>query len=405
MRDAAAERLLQGQAWDDFCETLKAAGRMIERFPEETGELERTEWYRYLTRIARNGFERFVENCEPERPRLRDAPWRQSINVQCPDQDHLMAEFVDGRHAYRIRGNRGTLPYFVMAVWTAPQPADLGARDWAARGVDGLADFDPTNLTTTSFLKSDDIRFDADGNFEVIVAREKPGDADWLPLDEDSTGILVRTVHHVREQETPPTMTIERLDRPAPRPLRPGELSDGLAKAGQTVLGYAEQVRDWWADRLPPEANRIVFSEGTYLSNGGVLDRLHGFGRWRKARDEALVVRFAPPDCEYWILQLCNLWHENLDVYEDGQGYITKFTARHEDDGGILAVIADADPGVGGNWIDSFEHELGVFSLRLIKPTGAPPVTIHRVALDALRRDGLRALDAAEPIESGEVVA
>ena len=36
-------------------------------------------------RLTRNGFERFVENSEPERPRLRDAPWRGSINVQCPD--------------------------------------------------------------------------------------------------------------------------------------------------------------------------------------------------------------------------------------------------------------------------------------------------------------------------------
>ena len=169
------------------------------------------------------------------------------------------------------------------------------------------------------------------------------------------------------------------------------------------MLGYAEQVRDWWADRLPPEPNRIVFSEGTYLSNGGVLDRLHGFGRWRKERDEALVVRFTPPECEYWIFQLCNLWHENLDVYEDGQGYLTKFDTRFEEDGSVLAVIADSDPGVGGCWIDSFAHTVGVFSLRLIKPTGGPPVTLHRVALERLRDRGLAALEGVEPIVSGEV--
>ncbi|HPG28970.1 MAG TPA: hypothetical protein PLW10_25285, partial [Myxococcota bacterium] len=157
----ARERLLRGLAWDDFCDTLKQAGRLVEAFDDGQGggpsDLERAEWYRFLSRMVRNGFERMIENCEPERPRLRDAPWRQSINVQNPDQDHLMCEFEDGRHAYRITGDRGTLPYFVMATWTAPQPADLAARDWAASGVAGLAEFDPTNLETRSFLTSRDI--------------------------------------------------------------------------------------------------------------------------------------------------------------------------------------------------------------------------------------------------------
>ena len=404
MSDAASKRLLNGDAWDDFCETLKRAGHMLDEFPEDTSELDRAEWYRYLTRLARNGFERFVENCEPERPRLRDAPWRQSINVQNPDQDHLLCEFVNGEHEYRIVGDRGTLPYFVMAAWTAPQPEDLAERNWAERGVAGLAEFDPTNLTTTSFLKSDDIDFDANGDFEVLVSRQ-PHDGNWLALRDDSVGILVRTVHHDRAAETPPTLRIERLDAPAPRPTTPAEVSAGLAKAGQVVLGYAEQVRDWWADKLPPEPNRIVFSEGTYLSNGGVLDRLHGFGRWRKPREDALVVEFTPPECESWILQLCNLWHENLDVYEDGQGYVTKFNARYESDGSVRAVIADSDPGIGGNWIDSFAHTVAVFSLRFIKPTDAPGVTLHRVPLARLRAEGFACLEDSEKIVSGEVTA
>ena len=402
MDETASRRLLDGQAWEDFCESLKAAGRIIDRFGDEPGEIERAEWYRYLTRMARNGFERFVENCEPERPRLRDAPWRQSINVQCPDQDHFMCEFVNGAHEYRIRGNRGTLPYFVMAVWKAPQPGDLGARNWAERGADGLREFDPTNLTTTSFLMSDDIEFDADGNFEVIVS-QRERERNWLPLEADSTGVLIRTVHHDRASETPPVMQIERLDAPTPRPVRPDEVAAGLAKSGQLVLGYAELVRAWWQDNLSKRPNEIVFSEATYLSNGGVLDRLHGFGSWRKAADEALVVDFHPPACEYWIFQLCNLWQENLDVYEDGQGYLTKFTAGFELDGSVRAIVADEDPGAGGNWIDSFGHTLGVFSLRLIKTEGGTPVAVRRVPLARLRERGFDGLEEVAPILSGQV--
>ena len=398
----ASERLLRGESWDDFCDTLKVAGRVVDEFGDLPSDQDRAEWYRFMSRLVRNGFERFVENCEAERPRLRDAPWRNSINVQCPDQDHLMCEFESGAHEYRITGTRGTLPYFVMAVWSAPQPADLAARSWAGRGAASLGEFDPSNLKTTAFLKSDEIDFDDQGRFEVILS-QKSRPRNWLALAPDSTGILIRLVYHDRAKTVPPQFRIERLDRPEPRPVEADEVAAGLAKAGQLVLGYAELVRAWWKNDLSLRPNQIAFSEATYLSNGGVRDRLHGFGCWEKNADEALVVCFRPTPCEYWVLQVCNLWQENLDVYEDGQGYVTKFNCGYEADGSVIAVIADADPGVGGNWIDSFRHERGVFSLRLIKTEGGPGVTIYRVPVERLRRAGLAGLANEPGIVSGEV--
>jgi len=400
MGRSAHERLVQGEAWDDFCETLKVAGRVIDGFGDEPSDQERAEWYRYLTRMIRNGLERMVENCEVERPRLRDAPWRQSINVQSPDQDHLMCEFVDGSHEYRITGNRGSLPYFVMATWTAPQPADLATRNWASEGGDGLRVFDPTNLTTTSFLSSHEIDFDAQGNFEVILSQSPP-ERNGLALEPGSTGILIRTVFSDRAATDPPHFEIARSDGAQPRPIAPAEMSEGLAKAGQIVLGYAELVRAWWFDNLAQRPNTVEFSEATYLSNGGVLDRLHGFGSWHKPQGQVLAVRFTPPECEHWILQVCNRWQENLDVYEDGQGYLTKFTAHIEEDGSILALLADQDPGVGGHWIDTFEHGAGVFSLRLIQTTAAPRVWTALLEASTLAREGAASLAGADWLESG----
>lgn len=400
-----AERLLSGRAWDDYCELIRGAGRFVDRFGDAVDDLDRAEWYRFVTRLMRNGFERFVENCEPERPRLRDTPWRQGINFQSPDQDHLLAEFVDGCHAYRITGNRGTIPYFVMAAWTAPQPADCGARDWANCGSDGLAEFDPATLRTTGFLQSDAIHFDADGNFEVIVASERPADAkDWLPITGDCVGLLVRTVYHLREETIAPTMRIERLDGAAPRPIAPADMADALAKAGQLVLGYAELVRSWWQDNLGRRPNRIRFSRAVYLSNGGVPDRHHGFGTWDCAPDEALVIEFTPTPCDYWIFQLCNIWQENLDNYEDGGGHVQKYRARLEPDGSVRVVVAARDPGIGGNWIDPYGHVHGGMSLRLIKTQGEPPeVRLRRVPLATLEASGRAALDQVEPIVSGEI--
>ena len=260
-------------------------------------------------------------------------------------------------------------------------------------------------LCTTAFLTSDEIRFDADGNFEIIVSRERPaGGVNWLPITPDCVGLLVRIVHHRRGETLPPVMHIARLDGAAPRPIRPAEMSEALAKSGQVVLGYAELVRRWWQDNLARRPNRIRFSRAVYLSNGGVPDRHHGFGTWEKSAGEALVVSFRPTPCDYWIFQLCNIWQENLDCYEEGQGYVTKYRATYEADGSVRIVISDSDLGWGGKWIDTYGHAHGGMSLRLIKTQGEPPpVTLHRLPLDALARGGWSVLTPESAIVSGEI--
>ena len=403
--EESAQRLLSGRAWEDYCDVLKLAGRAIERFGDEPTALDRAEWYRFLTRLTRNGLERFVENCEPERPRLRDAPWRQSINFQSPDQDHLLAEFIDGSHAYVIRGKRGTAPYFVMASWSAVQPRDAGASDWAPRGFAGLKDCNPAMLRTTGMLQSQAIEFDPARQLRGAGQSRSAGRG--TQLAEDRARLCGAA--HPRRLPRPhhrggPTMQIERLDHPAAQPLDPAHLSTQLAKSGQLVLAYLELVRSWWQDNLSKRPNSIRFSRALYLSNGGVPDRHHGFGTWRRAQDQALVVSFTPPPCDYWIFQLCNLWQENLDNYEDGQGHVTKYRCNFEPDGSVWVVIADSDPGIGGNWIDPAGHVHGGMSLRLILTEAPPPkVSAYLLPLAALRAQGRAALTGAPRIESGDV--
>ena len=76
MSDKAAQRLLSGRAWDDFCETVQRTGHIIDQFGDEVTELDRAEWYRFLTRFMRMGFEHYVECSEPNRPALRTRAMR-----------------------------------------------------------------------------------------------------------------------------------------------------------------------------------------------------------------------------------------------------------------------------------------------------------------------------------------
>jgi len=387
----AAERLLAGQAWDDYCDTIRLAGHQIEQLGDGLSNLDRAEWYRFLTRLMRNGLERFVENRDPGNPRFRDAPWRCFINLQNPDQDHLMAELPLGSGKdFIIRGERGTVPYFILSTWTAAEPAVPGASSWADQGLEGLEDFNPALLQTGDFIASGDLQYDAEGRFEIVLSPE-PGPGNRLRLDEDTTGIIVRVVYEDRTSEQPPRFTLTPAEGRRIQPLEPAALSNNLAKAAQLVLGYTGLVTDWWQS-FEPRANQIHFSMERYLSNGGVADREFGFSAWRKEHNEALVVEFTPPDCEYWIFQLCNLWQENLDTYEQGNGYINNRTARLEADGSVRVIIADRDPGVGGNWMDSLSHTQGMMGLRLIQTRGVPVVRCLRGPLEALERDGIQAL-------------
>jgi hypothetical protein len=407
MTDPAAQRLLNGKAWDDFCENLRRTGHMIDQFGEGIDDLDRAEWYRCLTRYVRGGLERYVEGNEPGRLRFRDLAWRHTINFTSPLQDHLFIEFPDGSADYRVTGNRGSVEYFVVASWKSAEPADYGARDWAALGQEGLKQFDPAILNTTGSLESGDIHFDADGNFSFIVSQTKPANGeDWLPTTPDCVGLIVRWVLQTREGLVQPRMQIEKIGEGAPRPIDPAHVSKGLAKTAQATLGYAELIRNWWVNNLGKRPNTILFSQAVYLSNGGVADkRHHGFGSWQRGEDEALVVRFTPPPCEYWTFQLCNIWQESFDNYEDGQGFLYKAGTRLEADGSVLAVIADSDPGIGGHWVDPYGHVHGGWSFRLVKVDGPPPeITVHRVKLDRLRDQGLAALDGIDPIVTGQLV-
>jgi hypothetical protein len=197
----AAERLLSGRAWDDYCDQLRQTGHMIEQFGESVTELDRTEWYRFLTRYARMGFEHYVECSEPTRPRFHDMTWRQTINFTSPLQDHFFADFEDGSVDYVITGNKGTIPYFVIASLGFDGPPDYAERDWAPLGVAGLKEFNTALLKTHGAIESGAITFDADGNFRVVVSQTKPEDgSDWLRSTPDSTMLLCRAVYAKRAQ-------------------------------------------------------------------------------------------------------------------------------------------------------------------------------------------------------------
>eukprot|EP00733_Pompholyxophrys_punicea_P001917 Pompholyxophrys_punicea_v1_NODE_1173_length_888_cov_3.831933.p1 type:complete len:198 gc:universal NODE_1173_length_888_cov_3.831933:698-105(-) len=112
--DVVEQRVVSGQAWEEFCDTLKAAGASIVSQGTPKDGFNQAEGYRYLSRLVRAGLENF-ECGDPLAPRLvaivngRRAA-RICIGADNPDNLYENA-VISGNYTYRVFGKRGTVHY------------------------------------------------------------------------------------------------------------------------------------------------------------------------------------------------------------------------------------------------------------------------------------------------------
>ena len=69
----AEKRVVDGTTWDEFCDALKDAGKIIRSQQAPQDPFNQAEGYRYLARLLRGGLESFLELSrihisEPTRP-------------------------------------------------------------------------------------------------------------------------------------------------------------------------------------------------------------------------------------------------------------------------------------------------------------------------------------------------
>ena len=101
------QRVMDGRAWEEFCDTLKAAGAVVLAQSTPNDPLDRAEGYRYLTRLLRAGLETYVEASDSEHPVFqRTTGETVKMGMDSPDNIYLNAP-VNGAHDYRICGHAG----------------------------------------------------------------------------------------------------------------------------------------------------------------------------------------------------------------------------------------------------------------------------------------------------------
>ncbi|MCB1675018.1 MAG: DUF1214 domain-containing protein [Halioglobus sp.] len=364
---ALAQSLLSGEAWRTFCDELKAAGDLIVSDQVPQSPLQKAEGFRYLTRVMRMGLEMVLEHGNPAAPQL----WFQDETVKSggdnPDNLYYWGR-IRGSYSYRLSGELAQPEYLSINIYAGGLNRPGGRRI--------VADLDLA-----------DLQLDSRGRFNLLLARERPdqeGAGQWVPITDDAGTVLVRETVADRNAARS-EFHIERLeqDKP-PEPLDPLT----MAKALRSVAGLVHYSSKYFGDmaRQWSHTPNTFFASDADASAAsfGNLNYQYPSAYFEVGTDEALLIRFQPPQCVFWSLVLYNYWMESLD-YRYRPIHLNKVTAQLDDEGFVKIVIAHRDPQLEGfQWLDVEGHTEGILTLRFVGAEPQPLPRIEKVAWSSL---------------------
>jgi hypothetical protein len=356
------QRFHSGEAWEAFCERLKAIGPELQRGAAGQPESVQAEGVPYLLGLVASGIQHATQVSDPLAPRfLRNPDSQAKWGAENADNHYLWAR-VDPAHTYRIVCDR------------------RNAYEILFEAKDGYMQLGDERSFATRSMQ--DIAVSTDGTFEVIVSAT-PHDGNWLPLAEDAHYLNVRQYLVDWEVERPATFHIERVGaegRP-PSPLSAANAARMLDFAAEWAV---QSARFWneWVDQLRDAYRPNEIAPAVHFA-GGPDDIFYGNDWYRLAEDEALIFECSPPDARYWAVQLCSPWFVTLD-YAARQTSLNHHQTRLDADGRMRVVIAHGDPGVP-NWLDTAGHPEGMIQYRWIWARDNPTPSVRIVKQDAIR--------------------
>jgi hypothetical protein len=343
--ERAVGRVLSGETWGEFCDALKAAGAVVLREASPRDPLDRAEGFRYLTRLLRTALEQQLEFADPLAPAFR-RPSHETVKIGADNPDnHYQSASISGSNEYRIRGVRNSVHYLGIGTY---------AGGYGSPGRSGQ----------TGYIDDAMLSLGPDGRFEIAVSRERrPGN--WLPMEPDTSTLIVRQTYQSRARERIADLTIERVGAAGPpADLTPETLDHALAAAAAYVRGTATIFTDW-AEGFAQRKNQLPrFDAKVAAAAHGDPNIVYYHGYWELAEREQLWIEVTPPACDYWNFQVNNHWMESLD-YRFHRIALNHSEAKLETDGSLRLVLAHRDPG-HPNWLETAGHRRGTMCLRWI---------------------------------------
>ena len=353
--------------WSAFCNRLAEAGAVLERASAPKSPLDQAEGLRYLTRLTRAAFLSIVEGGDADFPRFyRLTSDTLKIGGDNPDNLYLNAT-IRGDRTYVLRGQRGTVSY--LSFGTKANRFTIDGR-----------------MASTGELEDAAMDIAPDSSFTITISQQKPAQGNWLPMQADSSMLLVRQTFLDRGAESAARLTIACLDRPTrPAPADPAMMDRSLTAAAAFVTQTARSFAGW-SEMFMARPNELLPWDQTIFQNVGGDPNIHYLhGYWRLRPGEAWLIETEVPECRFWNFVLQNWWMESADYTFIPNAWLTKHGARIGDDGMLRIVVAPNDPGGPYNWIDTTGHSSGTALLRWISAKDHPVPRCRVVPLDSLR--------------------
>lgn len=281
------------------------------------------------------------------------------FNVGQPNADTIYrAATIAPGGTYRLRGRQGDVNHAIIAQFLPP----------GAKG-------DRPHLDLSK------VKTDADGRFDVLVSQKKPADyaGEWWQLNPIATRMMIRMVSADWANETEPTLSIERVDKPLGRPRPPAETLELKLRALPRTIDFMAVMFVDHHEKLRKEG--YINSVKAYnVGEGALSGQFYYEGAYDLASDEALVIESSVPDvCMYRSLILTNEIYETTD-WHNNHASLNGAQAAPDGDGKLRIVISEKDTGIK-NWLDTSGYPRGIVQGRWTGCNSQPIPTVTKVKL------------------------
>lgn len=285
-----------------------------------------------------------------------------------PDTFYRFTEITPGG-SYRIRGERGTLRIATIG--------EMSPRTFV-NGID-------TPMPIHAYHDINALKVDGQGRFDVILSPVRPEGhvGDWWQLSPKTSRLLLRLVNSDWGHEKDPTISIERIDVPAPRP-RPSaaELETRLRALPREINFLAPLFVDK-VEQLRAEGYVNSLKVFDVSQMGGLKGQFYYEGPYELKDDEALLIEVKAPNCLYRSIMLTNETYDTIDWYNN-HSCLNGSQAQVDKDGVLRIVVSASDPGVP-NWLATSGHSRGLIQGRWMNADAQPIPAIRKVAFSEIR--------------------
>lgn len=354
------------RAYDELMATMAELRATV--LSDARNEREAAEGMRFILRTLVMGQEVTGEGA-PQAPHFaRMDTRRRKIGGDNPngEYDNLV---WDGRIAYRITGNRGSVDHLSFTVLSALPNGRQKA---------------------IGYLNERDLTLDANGDFTIWLSGEKPNaPGNWIQTGPEAGfgSVLVRQYFGDRAKEVEATYEVSVVGRDRYDPLPPS--SDASIAAGIRGTQAAFRGLGWLHRYVSPalgeNPNQFKLSNSDdFGADISSIDNLYVIGHFDIQEDEALLIEVEAMDVRFWNLAIENPWHESVD-YWDRRTAITHEEVSVDRDGLVRFVIAHR-PVDHPNALETAGHERGFMTFRWVgeRDTKAPLPRIRKGAVEEI---------------------